>query len=649
MRVASAIILALAALLLLRGGGNARADELLHATTRVNYDVRVDEGDVLVSWDVSLVNNDPETTAGPGTVLFYESFALPVLAGATQVSAESAAGSPLAITIEETESQELERLVVAFDQNLFYGNTYDFHVSYILPQTRGSTLLVTPAYVFLPLVTLGDEADVTLTTPGEGPWSVYLEAAECARNETVLHCSGSDNIYVAGLLEVSRPDATSTVTFDVPLDNDLVRVNLTYFQGEDALAAHQQEIITAVLPLMPEVYGFDYPAPSTVTVRHGGRQSVFGYEGLTQCGFSDCGIVISPGASDFTLVHELAHLWSEIYDERWLSEGFAQWVTELVAERTPDGLLPGEPEPPLPATVPLQLDEWGDTESALGASDEFIARTQAGYALSLRFIQTLAEEVGEDALRDVNQAIADSGRQADSRRYMDALEDVSGVNPDGLFMLWVFPESMRTLVEERREARNRYEEVAAQLAAEGLSEEPLAGIRESIARWSFDEALMALETVEADVEHYFELQADLLALEDDADALGIVVPDDISAAIGRWDFEAADSLVSSARRALDAYEIAREKAAEPRNLWEKFGLIGRDPDGELEKAREAFEGGAFDRSYDRSADAVEMLDDASGAAARRLLIVAGIFSAFAAALGVAYWIALLRQRRLAEP
>jgi uncharacterized protein involved in exopolysaccharide biosynthesis len=44
-----------------------------------------------------------------------------------------------------------------------------------------------------------------------------------------------------------------------------------------------------------------------------------------------------------------------------------------------------------------------------------------------------------------------------------------------------------------------------------------------------------------------------------------------------------------------------------------------------------------------------MVDGASRTAMLRLLVVAGILSAFAGAIGVAYWVALLRRRRLAEP
>lgn len=642
MRVTSACLLALAALLFLGSGESAHADDPLHITTNINYDVRTEEGDVLVTWDVSVVNNEP------GSFIF--SIPVPVLAGATEVSAQSEDGTPLVTSIEPTDVDLLEFLTVSFDRNVFSGGEYDFSVTYVLPEVRQSGLLVTPFYVFVPLVAMGDEAVVTVTTPVTAPWTVSLEAAACELLAGVLTCSGPENVYIAGLLEVSQPEATKLDSFDVQTgDGGSVAVSIEYFESEAAVAAHQREVIEETLPLIAAGYGFPYQNATFITVTHSGRQSVLGYEGLTDCGEERCDILISPGSRDYTLVHELAHLWSDIFAARWLSEGFADWVTTQVVDRAPEGLLTGDLTPTSPARVPLQLDEWEDVGPLTGASGELIETTLAGYDYSLRFVRTLAEEVSAETLRDVNRTLAESGEPADSRRYMDVLEEVSGRNSDALFLLWVFPESSRALIEDRREARDRYAAVAARLAAEDLSEERLQLAREAILDWRFAEAQREMDAVEANVDRVLELADELRALEDTADSLGLAVPESIAAAISGWDFDTADDLIEGARAALGAYGVARERLAEPRNLWERFGLLGDDPDGELAKARQAFENGRFERVRDRSAAAVDMVNDASRSAMLRLLVVAGIFSAIAGAIGVAYWVAMLRRRRLDEP
>lgn len=641
MRLTSACLLALATLLFFGDGESAHADDTVHITTNVNYDVRTEEGDVLVTWDVSAANDD----AG----VFIFSLRVPVLSGATEVNARSANGAPLATSIEATENELLELLVVSFDRDLVFGDTYDFSVSYVLPETRLSGLLVTPFYVFVPLVAMGDETTVTVTTPDSVPWVVSLEPTACELLVDVLTCSGLENVYIAGVLEVSQPEAMKMDSFGVATgDGGSVAVSIEYFESEDAVAAHQREVIEVTMPLIADAYGFPYENATAITVTHSGRQSVLGYEGLASCTEVGCDILISPGTRDYTLVHELAHLWSNVFAARWLSEGFADWVATQVVDGAPEGLLTGDLTPTSPASVPLQLDEWEDATALIGASDELIETTRAGYDYSLRFMRMLADEMGAETLRDVNRRLAESGEPADSRRYMDVLEEVSGRNPDSLFLIWVFPESSRALIEDRREARDRYFEVASRLAAEGLSEEPLKLAWEAILDWRFSGAQSEMDAVEANIGRALEFEDELRGLKDEADALGLVVPVSIGSAIDGWDFAAADDLIESARTALGAYGVARERLDEPRNLWERFGLLGDDPDGELVKARHAFEIGAFERSQDYAASAVEMVNDASQSAMLRLLVVAGIFAAIAGAIGVAYWVALLRRRRLAE-
>ncbi len=640
MRVTSACLLALAALLFLGSGERARADDLAEITSSVNYEVRAEEDDVLVTWDVSFTNNDPD--------FFIFALPVPVLAGATDVTASSAAGAPLSTSAEPTEIDLIDFQFVSFDRNVFFGGVYDFTLSYVVPEARQSGLVVTPFYVFLPLLALGDEATVTTTAPDSSPWLSTVEPVDCERADDALACSGSEGVYFAGNLEVRQPNATQTDSFDLSIGGNEVTASIEYFQGEDAAAAHQREVIEATLPLIADVYGFPYPGAPSIAIVHSGRQSVLGYEGLAECTSGLCEILISPGARDYTLVHELAHVWSGVFAARWLSEGFADWVTTQVVDRAPEGLLTGDLTPTSPAAVPLQLDEWGDAGPLIGAPPEQLATALAGYDYSLRFLRTLADEVGAETLREVNRTLAESGEPADSRRYMDVLEDVSGRDVDSLFLVWVFSESSRPLVEERREARDRFAEIESRLIDEGVSEESLDAAWEAILDWRFAGARSEMDAVEANIGRALELQDELRGLKDDADALGLAVPESIAAAISSWDFDGADDLIESAREAMGAYGVARERLDEPRNLWQRFGLLGDDPEGELAKARDAFEEGRFGRSQDRSAAAIDIVDDASRSAMLRLLVVAGIFSALAVAIGAAYWTAML-QRRRAEP
>jgi hypothetical protein len=147
-------------------------------------------------------------------------------------------------------------------------------------------------------------------------------------------------------------------------------VNLHFFLGQEVAAVHEQALITAALPVIEDVMGFDFAGARTLNVSQGGRQAVFGYEGVTSCGTPSCDVVISPVADDYTVLHELSHLWSSVFRERWLSEGFAQLVPEEVAPLLPEGTLIGEPVTRTQSTYPLQLDEWSeDLTSVIGAEE----------------------------------------------------------------------------------------------------------------------------------------------------------------------------------------------------------------------------------------------------------------------------------------
>lgn len=216
------LILATFALVLpaLMGPSQASAEEdVVHVSSRVTYDARPDQGPVRVSWDLSFTNNDPATSApgSGGTVFFYEDVAVPVLRGASAVSAVSSTGAALDVALEDEGRGPAMAARISFDERVFFGETYDVHLAYELVNVRVPSLLVTPTYVYLPVIAGGDEATVTVSHPSGDGWSVSLEAGECSQNGTTFACSGEDSGFLAAVLEVSRPDAVTSVPFEVPL------------------------------------------------------------------------------------------------------------------------------------------------------------------------------------------------------------------------------------------------------------------------------------------------------------------------------------------------------------------------------------------------------------------------------------------------
>jgi len=642
-----AVLLAVAALAAPGRAPGARAeDDLVHIKSHVAYDIHPDQGPVRVAWDISIQNNDPQTARGGGrrtSVSYYDTFSFPVLAGAASVTARSAAGADLRVDLAEPSQRLVTQATVKLDKQLFYHDTYAMRLEYEIPETRQPALIVMPAYAFVPLIAGGDEATVEVSLPEGGPWSASVDAGDCTADGRSLTCTGADSVFLAGVAEAARPDLTATLATDVHLRDREVAVNITYFQGEEAFAQHVSDLAVNALPVIEDLYGFTYHGAETITVSERVRQVILGYEGLTQCDAAKCEVNISPIADDYTVLHEFAHLWSGIYAKRWLAEGFAQYVSIQAAAYLPEGLVSGSPPEREQPGVDLRLDDWGEVTSVIGATPEDLALENAGYYRSQRFLDLLSFELGLETLRKANQAISQSGEAADSRRFMDVLEDVSGRNNDGLFLEWVFPDSLDSLLADRREARDRLTNLIARAQDEGLSEAVPARIEEKVKAWQFDEAFAALDAAEAGLDVYDRLKGDLERLRNDVSAAGLVLSDDIDKRIADWDFEGARALVEQAAEAVAAYNAARAKVAEPRSLWERFGLLGSDPEASVERAAAAFNDGQYQAAIDHANHAIDTIDGASAMAVRRVLVLAGVLALFALVILVAVWLSHRRE------
>ncbi|HET8943380.1 MAG TPA: hypothetical protein VFO59_01230 [Dehalococcoidia bacterium] len=622
-------------------------DDLVHVKSHVLYDIHPDQGPVRVTWDVSILNNDPQTDVEhtPGSaIFFYEAFDFPLLVGASGLTATSAAGAPLEITPGGQEQGPMVPATVKLDRRLFFGDSYDLRIQYEVPEKRHPAVITIPAYAFIPLLASGDEATVDVSAPVDAPWSTSIEAVDCAQNGVTFSCTGADAVFLAAVAEVARPDLTATMSTEVQLRDRKVPLNITYFQGEEAFAQHVSDLAVNALPVLEDIYGVQYFGPGTVNVSERVRQVILGYEGLTSCDpATACEVNISPIADDRTMLHELAHLWSGLYEKRWLAEGFAEYTAAQSVQYLPEGLVSGSAVVRQQPSVELQLDDWGDVENVIGASEDDLAVENAGYFRSLRFLDQLEFELGVEALRRTNQAISQEGEPADSRRFMDLLEDISGRNNDSLFVEWVFPESLEPLISDRREARDRLTNVTARAQAAGLTEDVPAEIQKKVDAWQFQEAFTALETAEAGLDTFDDLKDDLARLQEDIDAAGLVLSDSIQKLLAEWDFEAARSTVDQAFEAVTAYAIAVEKVNARRSAWEQFGLLGSDPESSVERAASAFNDGDYENAIDQADKAIDTIDGASRTAMRRVLIVAGLAALFGLVVLGAVWLSRRRE------
>jgi hypothetical protein len=641
-----------ALLLLARPASPARAagEGGLVMASIVTYDIKTSDEAARVTWDVTLTDTDPATDITNGGSSYYATVGLPVLRGASEIVATDSSGYGLIVDTEDPGGQLIdEGAVVHFARGIFFGQTYTFRLTYTLADTRSQAVLVTPNYAFVPAIASGDSATVVVNTPSGDPWVTSIEAKDCPQSGNTLTCSGESKTYLAALVEVSQPGALSTSQFDVALKDKTVNVTLTYLQGEDASAQHQQALIAAGLPVIEQVYGFDYAGPGVLHVTQGGRQSSLGYEGLASCTPDvSCDIVVSPVAGDYTLLHELSHVFSSIYSKRWLAEGFAEFVAETAGPQLPEGVVVGSPPQRADTTVALALDDWGDASTLIGADASVLDIENAGYTFSIRFLQQLQQQYGIEALQAVNRNIATSGSQADSRRYMDLLEEATRSNLDSLFLTWIFPSSYRQAIADRRAAIDGLASLRTRLGDEGLSDDIATPIAADIRDWEFASALDKLAEAEGGLTTYVDLRGKLDDLKSDAETAGLTFPTGLDDSLNRFDFQNVSTAIDRGEQAITSYRDAQRVVGQSRNIWQGFGLLGSSPGGALDDSAQSFASGDFDASLAHSRHAIDLVNDASSVAFRRMLVVAGFLGLLVLAVGIAVVVGRLREREFAE-
>ncbi len=586
-----------------QSAAQARAlEQTLHATAQVTYDIRPDAGPVTVTWNVDIQNNDPQTAYREfGWVYYYDSYGVPMLRGASGVSASGPGGGALGVTVEDTQEGPIVGAVVHFDRNLHYGQSYSFSLSYQLPEARSDSLLVTPYYVFLPAIGGGDDSAVNVVVPDDGAWESTLEHVGCSESGSGHYrCGPSEYIPVAAIVEVSKPGALRSMDGSVSLSESEAGLSVRHFPGEEVWAEHVLGLAGAALPVLEDLFGFPYPGSDEIEIAERGQQELLGYGGVYRCGSDDpCTIGLHPLGQDFIVLHELAHSWTTVFEERWIKEGLA----ELMARRAARKLDPPIPIPQRPEAedpVDLQLDVWRGPILMLTATDEEKDREHTGYAKSLRFMQILREAVGMEALQAVNMIAAERSEreqawqvEMNSRQYLDALEEASGTRLDDLFLEWVFLPHLEPTLEERR-----------------LVREHLAELREAV-----DEA-------------------------------GLTLPPRIDDMIKYWRFGPAEEDLVKAEGALEAYNAARDKVEEPRSLLQKLGLLHKDPGARLAEASSAFDKGVFGEATERADEARDMIDGAGRAGLYRLLVALAMFLAVLGLSTGAVW--FVRRRRRAS-
>ena len=329
-----------------------------------------------------------------------------------------------------------------------------------------NTSRINPAYTAFLAFGFGDDVTVQVIVP-----TGFI--SETFGGDVVQTRSGGNTIYTAAHIPnpnefqflVSASNNAALIESEITTENGVEFVLRTW-PGDDEWQDFMTEQIETGVPVLVELIGQPWPIDEPVDVRESYTPYLYGYAGWFSAGSNE--IEIGEDLDADTALHELSHAWfnDAWFSDRWLSEGFAQlYASRGIDELGGDGL------EPLPIRSndagKVLLNEWGDP---FFNPDEDIDDVETfGYNASFYVVKQIAEEIGDDQLREVLDAVANdktayrgdlppekSVTVSDWRRFLDLVEEVGARprQPNSSRNTWSPPTSRRCLPNERPPASN---------------------------------------------------------------------------------------------------------------------------------------------------------------------------------------------------
>ena len=632
------------------------ADDELALGSRATYTLDPEAATVRVAVDVTATNNKPnlvETmpTGTRTTRYFYDAAILVIHAEATAV--EARAGSAT-LTVRLTPEEGYTVAEVRFATDLYFEQSTEFRLTYDLPggaPRSDSDIRVGSAFATFYAWAFGDRGDVTIDVPA----GYEVETTGATVTEMVV--DGATTLAASAIGDVAtwyvvvvadRHDALTRERLNLPGGEQLViRAWPEDAEWRDRVA----DLLRVGLPVLVEKIGLAWPVEGEIEVAEVHTPLLEGYAGVF---YTNRDLIeISEELDELTIIHEASHAWfnSDLFVGRWINEGFAdEYGSRVLDEVSVGGLRPRGLTPTSEGAV--RLNDWSHPGRI--ADEETDARESFGYEASWTVIRDLVEEIGEEEMRAVFEA-ADArltayvgGRepeavaiQNDWRRFLDLLESVGGsTGAEELFRRWVVTTEQEAALDERARLRQAY----ADLVAAGDGWLPGYAIREPLGQWQFSRAGERIEVAG-------RILADRGRIATLAAELGVDPPGSLRAAFeGAATEDELDRALALAGEQLEVATALQETdaaVAAGRDPFTIIGLIGEQPEVDLETATTRFASGSENRAAADAAAIRALLDTADDTGRGRTLAGGGVALAVGGLGAVA--VAMRRRPRSAVP
>jgi hypothetical protein len=631
----------------------------LTIVTDARYDVQPDQHRVRVNVTVVLTNHLKDTVTKR---YYFDRAFLAVLPNTSGFKFTwEGSGTPEVHVSEKTADYTLLRLDLG--QRLFSGKsaTYKLRFDLVDPgggPTRdvrvGETLVSFPVWAFATDSTPGGSVKV-IFPPG---FEVEVEAGEIP--EPTTNADGQVIFQTEELakplsffayLVGDRPGAYTERTDRILVEGVPVVLTVRSWPDDPDWSTRVGDLVARALPVLAGEIGLDWPRDGGLLVQEAASRSTGGYAGLFDP--SEGLVEVAYYAEDFVVLHEAAHAWFNggLLADRWANEAFASYYGLQVAEAL--GVVAKEDEltPELIEAGRIPLNAWGPIGRESTATEDY------AYAATLELAREVARRAGPAVLQRVwadatgrvgaYQPIeTDAGATPtatvepetvegppDWRGLLDLLEAHDSDRYDDLWTAWVVRDTDLPLLEARRAARSRYEEVVLEAGDWDLPKP----VRDGLRAWQFD-------TVDS-------LLADASAVLDQRETIDVAAASSglTPPATLRTAFELPDGFSTAVHEAvaeLDAIErydaAAATRPADPSPL-QVLGLWGETPEIVLAEAGGLFAAGDLEGSSDAAEVAAIVWSSAEDVGRGRLISIVALTLAVLLAIGL--FVGWLRARR----
>ncbi len=609
-------------------------------STRATYTVEPDARRIDVGVAATFKNTTPNP---PGQFSVFDELKLAVQDGASAASARDASG---ALTARLARENSVNVITVKLRSGIRYLKHVDVTVVYQLADGAADGLRVRPSAVVFPAWGFGTTGQVTVSIPAG--YEVRADgdpvtAATTADGVALASGSIADPTKWLAMVIATHPTAYTTTDRSIPLDGGTMDLQVRSFDDDPAWGVATADLLAKAMPLLQKTLGLPYARQGPVVVTESVETPP---GGIGEGSGASPELLIAFDQPAFTVVHQAAHLWlaSELASDRWIREGLASWAASQVVAALP---LPTPYDPATRAAAladaAFPLESWG-AGSATGEQDAY------GYAASWQLAATLADALGQDALRTALRRIA-VGRSAydpvavdtpapgavrvrpvDSRRFLDHLEAVSDADLSASFKAMVFARDAASELAARSAARDAY---AGLLGHAGDWGGP-APVTAALAAWDFPAATSAITAATA----WLQRRDALLGTIGEA---GLTTPNRLRESYVQDGGSSNAVIELNAEQAVaEAYRSTLVRSVAERSFIERIGLLaGPDPSVLLAHANGAFADGDLQVALDDVRRAEGLLDGARTQGIVRLVSAAVIL---VGGLAVAVW--LLRRRGL---